>query len=106
MIFAGGVLVVIQLSGTLSTQMEWAATTSEIVVVAQERLDSLETVAFASLGTGTITDTVTVRGKLYTLETTVSTITALLKEVEVSLAPGTGLSGPSYSTTSYVADAW
>ena len=106
MIFAGGVLVVIQMSGTLSTQMEWAATSSEIVILAQQRLDSLESVPFASLPTGTVTESTTVRGKSYTLETTVRTVTALLKQVDVSMAPGTGVTGPSYSTTSYTADAW
>ena len=106
MIFAGGVLVVLQLAGTLSRQMDWAATTSEIVVLAQQRLDSLETVAFSSLATGTLTEALTVRGKSYTLETTVTTLTALLKQVDVSVEPGSGVDGPSYSTTSYSADAW
>lgn len=105
-IFAGGVLMVIQMSGSLSRQMEWAATASEIVVVAQARLDSLDFEAFADLNTGTTSETVTVQGKSYTLGTTVSTITALLKQIDVSMTPGTGVFGPSYATTSYAADAW
>jgi len=105
-IFAGGVLMVIRMSGSLSGQMEWAGTASDIVVVAQARLDSLDTMPFDSLSTGITSEVVTVRGKPYTLATTITTVTALLLQIDVSMSPGAGLSGPSYSTTTYAADSW
>lgn len=104
-IFAGGVLMVIQFSGSLSAQMEWAATTSEIVVLAQERLDSLEAVPFDSLSVGSSITSVTVRGTSYSLTTTITLVTAILLQLDVSIAPAAG-SGPSYATTSYAADNW
>ena len=105
-IFSGGVLMVIQMSGSLSRQMEWAATASEIVVVAQARLDSLDAEPFGNLAPGTSSENVTVQGKTYTLDTTISDVTALLLQLDVSMTPGTGVFGPSYATTSYAADTW
>ena len=105
-IFSLGVLMVIQVSGSVSQRIDWAATASEIVVVAQERLDSLETVPFASLAVGTSVDSITVRNKFYVMTTTVSSFTVLLKQVDISIAPGPAVSGPSYSATSFVGDAW
>ena len=104
-IFAGGVLAVIQLSGSLSVQMEWAATTSEIVVLAQERLDSLEAVPFDSLSVGSDSTAVTVRGQGFYLKTTITMVTAILLQLDVSMARPDG-NGPSYATTSYAADNW
>jgi prepilin-type N-terminal cleavage/methylation domain-containing protein len=105
-IFSLGVLMVIQVSGSLSQRLEWAATASEIVVVAQERLDSLETVPFASLAPGTWVDSLTVKNRFYIMTTTVTQFSVMLKQIDVSIAPGPSVSGPSHSTTSYVADAW
>lgn len=105
-IFSGGVLMVLQMSGSLSRQMEWAAAASEIVVVAQARLDSLDAEAFADLTPGTTSETVTVAGKSYTLGTTISSVTALLVQLDVSMIPASGVNGPSYATTSYSADTW
>jgi len=105
-IFSGGVLMVIQMSGSLSRQMEWAGVASEIVVVAQARLDSLDAEPFADLTLGTTSETLTIQGKSYTLDTTITTVTALLLQLDISMTPGAGVSGPSYSTTTYAADTW
>lgn len=98
--------MVASLSETLSTQMEWSAVQSEIVVLAQARLDSLETLPFSSLSTGTSAESVTVRGRAYTLTTTITSVTAMLLQVDLTLAPTTGSTGPSYATRTYVADNW
>lgn len=105
-IFSLGVIMVLQLSTALSTSMEYSAKTSEVVARAQERLDSLESLAFDSLALGTDVDTLTVRGASYTLTTTISEVTGLLYQLDVSLAPTTAGSGPSYATTSYAATKW
>lgn len=105
-IFSLGVLMVIQLSGALSAQMEYAAKSSELVARGQERVDSLEAVAFESLAVGTSQQGITVRGSSYTLTATVSTMTGVLKRIDVTLAPVTAGTGPSYSLTSYAAARW
>ena len=105
-IFSLGVLMVLQLSGALSAQMEYAAKSSELVARGQERVDSLEAVAFASLTVGAVQQTITVRGASYTLTATVSTMTGVLKRIDVTLAPVTAGTGPSYSLTSYAAAKW
>ena len=105
-IFSLGVIMVMQLTGALTRQMEYAAKSSELVVRAQERLDSLEALPFDSVTVGTQQDTLTVRGILYTRSATVTSVTGLLRRIDVSLAPQTSGEGPSYSATSYTASKW
>lgn len=105
-IFSLGVLMVIQLSGALSSQMEYAAKSSELVALGQERVDSLESVPFASLTVGSSQQAITVRGAGYTLTATVSTVTGVLKRIDVTLAPVTAGMGPSHTLTSYAAAEW
>lgn len=105
-IFSLGVLMVLQLSDALGDQMEYAATASEIAVKVQERLDSLEAEPFSSLSAGTGEDTMMVNGTSYTLTATISTVTALLYQIDVDMSPASGYSGPTYSATSYSADSW
>ncbi len=105
-IFSLGVLMVLDLTGALSRQMRYAATTSVLVVRAQEQLDSLESLDFASLTVGTRLDTLTVEGVRYGRVVAVSVVTGLLYQLDVSIAPITMGEGPSYSTTSYAAAHW
>ncbi len=104
-IFSVGVLMVIRLSSALGAEMEYAALTSEIVVETQERLDSLESEPFDSLSVGTSSDTMSVRGIVYTQAISVTLQTALLKQIDVSMTPGSP-GHPSYAATSYVANDW
>lgn len=97
--------MVLQVSGSLSVQMARAAITSEIVVLAQERLDSLEAVPFDSLSVGSDSTTFTMRGQDYYLTSRISLVTAILFQLDISIGPTSG-SGPSYGTTSYAADNW
>lgn len=104
-IFSVGVLMVIQVSGALGTMMRYAGTRSELVVHANERLDSLGAEPFASVSTGTSLETLTVQGTEYECTVTVVQLTPVLKRIDVSLAATDGV-GPSHSVTSYVGASW
>ncbi len=104
-IFSIGVLMVIRLSTALGSQMDYAATMSEIVTVAQARMDSLQAEPFDSLDVGTSSDTMSVRGVVYTQAVSVTLQTALLKEMSVSMTPPSS-GHPTYSVTSYKANSW
>lgn len=105
-IFSVGVIMVLQMTGALSRQMEYAAKSSELVVRAQERLDSLEALPFDSITVGTRQDTLTVRGIQYIRQATVTSVTGLLRRIDVSVSPLTSGAGPSVSSTSYAAAQW
>lgn len=105
-IFSVGVLMVLQLTGALTAQMEYAATASELVVRSEERLDSLESLPFASLTLGTKLDTLTVHGVAYTRTVAVTQVTGLLYQLQVSLGRLDGGAGPSFTVTSYAAAQW
>lgn len=105
-IFSGGVLMVLKLTTALSAQMEYAATSSELVVRSQERLDSLEALPFASLSLGTKSDTITVRGVPYLRRVTITAVTGLLRQIQVTVARLDGGNGPQSSVTSYAAAPW
>lgn len=105
-IFAMGVLTVIQLNSTLAARMTYAGRTSAIVVLTHARLDSLESMPFDSITTGTATDTVSVQGLPYIRTADVSAFTGLVYAITVSMAPVTAGTGPSYSADSYIALTW
>lgn len=105
-IFASGVLMVIRLTTTLSEQMIYAAKASELVVETQERLDSLEALDFDSLTVGTTSDTVSIRGTSYARTATITQVTAVLYQLDVTMSPLGGASGPTYSAESYAAAPW
>ena len=104
-IFSIGVLAVIGLGATLTLQMERAALRSELALVGQERLDSLELVNYTALTLGTTTTSTSIRGETYTWSVTVSDSTALLRHVAVSGVPSSG-SGPSFKGSAFVDRAW
>jgi len=105
-IFAMGVLVVLNLTSVLAAQMRRAATTGELVVRTQERLDSLESLPFASLAAGSAAETIVVRGVSYTRTTAITSVTAILKQFSVTMVRTDGAVGPTYSVTSYAAAPW
>jgi len=104
-IFSVGVLMVLQLSGALGTQMRYAAARSEIAVMGSERLDSLEATPFDSLAVGTTTTSVTVTGQSYQRQVIVTQITPVLYRIDVTLSP-VASTGPSYGVTSYRSAIW
>jgi hypothetical protein len=105
-IFSMGVLMVVQVSGALGFRMRYAGARSEMVVFANERLDSLAAEAFTSLGSGTTLDTLDAEGMTFASTVTISSVTPLLKRVDVSIAPLNGGEGPSHAVTGYVSAAW
>jgi hypothetical protein len=105
-IFSAGVLMVLQLTMSLSRQMDFAATTSEIVVRAQEQMDSVTALPFDSLTLGASSTSLSLRGIGYTQTLTVSSVTNLLFQIDVSLAPTVAGQGPTYAVMSYAAAEW
>ena len=105
LIFSMGVLMVLQLSAALGIQIRYAAVQSEIVVLANERLDSLEATPFDSLSIGTAADTTAVEGFSYEREAVISEITPVLYMIVVTLTPLND-DAPSYSVTSYMSAVW
>lgn len=105
-IFSVGVLMVVQLSGALGVRMRYAGARSELVVFANEKLDSLAAEPFTSLAPGTSLDTLVAEGTSFLSTVTVATVTPVLKRIDVSLAPMGGTDGPSHSVTSYSSAVW
>ena len=104
-IFSLGVLMVIQVSGALGTQMRYAGTRSELVVHAAQLLDSLAAEPFASVAVGTTLDTLAVQGVAYECTLQVVSVSPVLKQVDVSLEALEG-GGPAHAVTSYVSAVW
>jgi len=105
LVFSVGVLMVIQATSALGTQMRYAAVRSQIAVLAAERLDSLESTPLDSIVAGTSIDTLTIQGLPYARSSTVVLLTPVLAKVDVSVVP-VGGSGPAHGLTSYVSAAW
>lgn len=104
-IFSVGVLMVMQVGGALTTQTRYAGTRSELVVLANERLDSIGALPLASITTGTTDDTVAVQGWSYQRVVTITVLTPVLARIDVTLARVDG-AGPAYSVTSYTSAVW
>ena len=104
-IFSVGVLMLIQVSGALGTQMRYAGTRSELAVHATQLLDSVAAESFASVTVGTTLDTLVVQGVAYECTVQVASVSPVLKQVDVSLVALDG-DGPSHAVTSYVSAAW
>jgi prepilin-type N-terminal cleavage/methylation domain-containing protein len=104
-IFSVGVLMVIQVSGALGTQLRYAGARSELAVMAGARLDSLEALPLASITPGTTVDTVFAEGIEFECTVVVTSLTPALTQIDVSLVP-TGGSGPSHAVTSYTSEPW
>lgn len=108
LIFAAGVLGSMNLSGALADQMEDSALRSEVVSVAQERIEELERLPYDSLlvGVGTGTQSLTIRGRSYTRTTIISTFGTRTVSMDVTVAPDGGGSAPSQTLISYAYEAW
>lgn len=104
-IFSVGVLMVMSLTGTLSLQMQRAALRSEVAVIGQERVDSVQMLEFDSLTVGTTQSSMVIRGRSYLCTVTVTDMTRVLRQAEVTLMPADSL-GPSFSGMAYVAENW
>ncbi len=104
-VFSLGVLSVVQITDVLSALLERAGIRSEIVVLGQARLDSLELIPYASLTLGATVDTLQVRGTEFVCTTTITQPSLLLRQIDLSVGPGTP-PGPSFSGSTYVRLDW
>lgn len=105
LIFAVGILMVMQVSGALTTQMRYAGVRSEIVALASEQLDSIESAPFDSIDAGIREDTVSVQGWSYRRRVTVTLVTPVLARIDVELLRVDSL-GPAHSVSSYTSAVW
>lgn len=106
LIFTVALGMVIQLSGALGRQLENAAVSSQLVVLAEARLDSLRAVPFEALQAGTDLDTMSVLGRGYEREWTITEQSPLVVRIDVEVRPTEGELGPRYALQSYVAGGW
>jgi len=60
-----GVLMVLNLTGAVSTQMNRAGLWSQVAVTLRNRLDSLQLVPYDSLTTETVSDTLTLNDRVF-----------------------------------------
>jgi Tfp pilus assembly protein PilV len=105
LIFSVGVIMVLQITSALSRRTEYAAMSSMINVMGQQRLDSLSVVAYASVPAVTTTDTITVRGVGYRRQLVVTQYSPLVRKLDFTLSPLTG-PWPTFDASSYVRDPW
>ncbi len=104
-IFSAGILMVMQAGSALTGQIRNAGARSEIVALASATLDSLESMPLDSLGAGTTVDTTTVQGWSYERTIVVTSMTAVLARIDVTISSASG-TGPTHDVTSYVSGVW
>lgn len=104
-IFSVGVLMVVQTSGTLGQRMRYAGARSELIVYASERLDSLEAEPFTALTPGTTLDTLVAEGMSFQSSVVITTVTPVLRRIDVSIT-SIGGGGPAHAVTSYASAVW
>jgi prepilin-type N-terminal cleavage/methylation domain-containing protein len=104
-VFSMGVLMVLGLSGALSTQVQQAVLRSSVIVEVQEALDSLGAEPYDSLTVGTEQDTLWIRGLIYGRTKSVIQSHPVTREVSVTLEP-LGDTGPTYTASTFVLQAW
>ena len=107
-IFAAGILAAVNLAGALASQVEEAGLRSEVVSVAQERIGELGRLPYDSLlvGVGTGTQSLTIQGRSYLRTTVITLYNPRTMSLEVTVAPGAGVFGPSQTLISYAYEAW
>ncbi len=104
-VFAVGVLMVVNLTGVLSLQMRTAGVRSAVSVAVWTRLDSLQALPYDSLQEGTREDTLMILGRPYRRTEIVLRSTALVKEAQVTVQP-IGSTGPNQTASIFVLRPW
>ena len=94
-VFSVGVIMLLQITSSLAARLEWSALNSLVAAEGQERLDSLDAVAYGSLAVGSDVDTLTFRGVAYRRMQTVTQFTTLVRAAQVVLEPVDG-DGPTF----------
>ena len=104
-VFSMGVLMILSLSGALSTQVGQSVMRSTVMVEVQEALDSMADRPFDSLTVGNEQDTLWIRGSLFGRTKSVNQTHPIILEVSVTLEP-LQETGPSYTASTYVLQTW
>lgn len=104
-VFSLGVLMILNLTGALSTQINSAGLRSQVAMTLQNRLDSLQLVPYDSLTVGTVSDVLTLNGLVYNRTHRVLQVSALVKEVEVTVEAANG-DGPHLTASAFVSVSW
>jgi prepilin-type N-terminal cleavage/methylation domain-containing protein len=105
-VFSVGLIMLLSITRGLSQRLEFAALNSLITAEGQERVDSLGTLAYASLALGTDTDTVSFRGVAYRRLQVVTQYTPLVRQAAVTIEPIDSVSAPTFAATVFVSDPW
>lgn len=104
-VFSLGVLMVLNLTGAVSTQMNRAGLRSRVAVTLQNRLDSLQLVPYDSLTVGTVTDALILHGRSFNRTHRILQASALVKEIEVTVEAADG-DGPDLTASTFVTVSW
>jgi prepilin-type N-terminal cleavage/methylation domain-containing protein len=104
-IFAVAVMLAAGLTGALAVQMRDSALRSQVVVRAQQRLDSISLRPYDSVPVGARTDTVQLQGKAYLSTLDVIQVAPRVRKVQVSLAPALP-PGRQYNIVGYLVAPW
>lgn len=104
-VFSLGILMILGLTGVLNTQMDYASLRGQVATTVQNRLDSLQVVPYDSLSVGTTTDAIVLNGKSYNRTHRILQVSAMVKEMEVTVAPADG-TGPSLTASGFVSRVW
>lgn len=104
-IFSAGVLLLLNLAGVLSLQLNRAGKTTSVAVAVQNRLDSLEQVPYDSLIPGSSQDTIDLLGEPFLRRHLVVQVTPLVRELRVTVEPVDGR-GPDLTASAFVSRSW
>jgi hypothetical protein len=95
----------VQMTGGLAMGLRQAGAQTAVVATAQTGLEAAEVRDFGSVSVGTTVDTVTIQGRGYERSVTVTSATARVKRVDVTVSPLVS-PGPTHALTSYVHKRW
>ena len=104
-IFSLGVLMVWNLTGAVSSQLNRAGLRSQVAVTLRNRMDSLQLVPYDSLIIGTTSDTLVLNGRVYDRSHRILQPSPLVKEIEVTMEASDG-DGPDLSVSRFVTFPW
>ena len=104
-VFSLGVLMVMNLTVAVSTQMNRAGLRSQVAVTLRNRLDSLQLVPYDSLTIETVSDTLSLNGRVYDRTHRILQASELVKEIEVTMEASDG-DGPDLTASTFVTFPW
>jgi Tfp pilus assembly protein PilV len=106
LVFSAGLIMLLSITRGLSQRLEWAALNSLITAEGQERLDSLDAVAYPALAVGSDVDTLTLRGVSYRRTQTITQFTALVRRAVVTIEPLGSAAGPTFEASLFSSGEW